>query len=162
MTDIFPSHFHINIPFLVLFILAIIAGVATYYYYIKTIPPVSDKIRILLGLLRGSALFFILSLFFSPQLKLVWQNEEKPEIVFVIDRSASMGIADSNKKRFTEAKSIANDIQEQIQSTNLVSTYYFDTDTISNYDSVNVRNLATIFFEEYLFKFVPEKWQMVG
>jgi len=143
MNEFIPSYFHINIPFYVMFVLAVVAGTYTFYYYKKTIPPVSDKIRIILGLLRSSALFLILSLFFSPQLKLVWKSESKPEIVIAVDKSASMKIEDGNNQRFEEASLIAGYIQEKIENTNVIHNYCFDTDTIANNDSIKIGNLET-------------------
>jgi hypothetical protein len=143
MNDIIPSYFHLNISFFVVLILALVATVYTYYYYRKTVPPVSEKIRIFLGLLRGAAVFLILSLFFSPQIKLVWQNESKPEIVIAVDKSASMQIEDNNQQRFSKAREISDNIQEQIESTNEIHNYYFDVDTSSKSDSVTAGNLGT-------------------
>jgi len=143
MNEFIPSYFHINIPFFVIFVLAIVAGTYTFYYYKKTTPPVSDKIRIIIGFLRSTALFLILSLFFSPQLKLVWQSELKPEIVIAVDKSASMKIEDGNNQRFEEASLIAGYIQEKIENTNVIHNYCFDTDTIANNDSIKIGNLET-------------------
>lgn len=143
MNNILPSHFQVNIPFIILFVLAILAAVYTYYYYRKTIPPVSNKIRILLSLLRGLAVFLILSLFFSPQLKLTWQQETKPEIVIAIDKSASMKIADNNQPRFNEAQQISDYIFDEFKNTNQIYNYYFDIDTVSQNDSIKVGNLGT-------------------
>ena len=143
MNELIPSYFHINIPFYIILILAVVAGVYTFYYYKRTIPPLSDKLRIVLGLLRGAALFLILSLFFSPQLKLVWQSVSKPEIVIAVDKSASMKIDDNNNQRFEEALSISDYIQEKMEDTNVIHTYYFDIDTMVLNDSIKVGNLET-------------------
>jgi len=143
MSDLIPSYFHINIPFYIIFILAVLAGVYTYFYYKKTIPPVSDKIKVLLGILRGAAIFLILSLFFLPQLKLVWQNETKPELIIAIDKSASMQITDDNQQRFVEANIISEFIEDELKSTNKIHLYYFDSDTVTKYDSIKVGNLGT-------------------
>jgi len=143
MNEFIPSYFHLNIPFYVMFILAIVVSVYTFYYYKKTIPPISDKLRLILGLLRGIALFLILSLFFSPQLKLVWQSESKPEVLIMVDKSASMQIKDNNQQRFTEALLISDYILEEIIATNVIHNYLFDVDTTSNKDSITIGNLGT-------------------
>ena len=143
MNELIPSYFHINIPFFILLILAIVAAIYTYYYYRKTVPPVSDRLRIFLGLVRGAAVFLILSLFFSPQLKLVWQSESKPEIVIAVDKSASMQIEDGNQQRFSEARLISDNILEEIKNTNEIHSYFFDIDTTSISDSVKAGNLGT-------------------
>jgi len=143
MSELIPSYFHINIPLYIMLILAIIAGVYTFYYYKKTVPPVSNRLKIFLGLLRGISTFLILSLFFSPQLKLVWQNESKPQIVMAVDKSASMNITEDNQQRFAKAASISNFIQDEIKNTNEVHTYFFDIDTTSINDSILVGKLGT-------------------
>ena len=142
MSELIPSYFHINIPFYIMLILAIIAGVYTFYYYKKTVPPVSNRLKIFLGLLRSISTFLILSLFFSPQLKLVWQNESKPQIVMAVDKSASMNITEDNQQRFAKATSISNFIQDEIKNTNEVHTYFFDIDTTSINDSITINPLS--------------------
>ncbi len=143
MSEIIPSYFHINIPFYIMLFLAVIASVYTFYYYKKTVPPVSDGLKIFLGLLRGTATFLILSLFFSFQLKLVWQNESKPKIVIAVDKSASMQITDADQQRFDKALSISEYIQGEIKNTNEVHNYFFDLDTTSKSDSIVVGKLGT-------------------
>ena len=143
MKELIPSYFYINIPFFIIVILAVIAGIYTYFYYKNTVPPVSDKIKIFLGILRGSAVFLILSLFFSPQLKLVWQNEKKPELIIAVDKSASMQIIDDKEQRLVEANSILKYIEDEVTNTNNIHTYYFDVDTISKNDSIQVGKLGT-------------------
>ncbi|MCK5033524.1 MAG: hypothetical protein KAS18_07815 [Calditrichia bacterium] len=143
MKELIPSYFHINIPFFIILILAIIAGVYTYFYYRKTVPPVSEKIKIFLGILRGTATFLILSLLFSPQLKLVWQNETNPEIIIAIDKSASMQITDDKEQRFDIANTISEFITDKLINTNDIHTYYFDVDTITKTDSVIAGKLGT-------------------
>jgi hypothetical protein len=143
MKELIPSYFHINIPFFVILILAIIAGVYTYYYYKKTVPPISDKLKIFLGLLRGTATFLTLSLIFSPQLKLIWQNEINPVLIVAVDKSASMQIEENFQHRFATATSISEFLENELIKSNDIFTYYFDIDTISKNDSIKVGKFGT-------------------
>jgi hypothetical protein len=80
-----------------LFAGALLLGVWTFFYYRKTLPPVSKSLRISLMFLRFSALFLILLLFFNPKAEYETTTEIKPRIDFFIDNSASIAVEDSSR-----------------------------------------------------------------
>ncbi len=67
----------------------------TLFIYRRTTPPVADWFRRVLAGLRSFALAAALLLLFEPILSLAWQHSQKPVVAVLIDRSASMTLADS-------------------------------------------------------------------
>ncbi|MFQ5638038.1 MAG: hypothetical protein ACE5IR_08590 [bacterium] len=81
----------------------IIAAVGfSYFTYRKTVPPVSTGLRTFLMTLRALAVILIVLLLFEPILSITRQKEEKPVVAVLVDRSASMGLADQKMNRAEE------------------------------------------------------------
>jgi len=76
-------------------LLLALAVLFTLFIYRRTTPPVANWLRRGLAGLRSFALAAALLLLFEPILSLAWQHSQKPVVAVLIDRSASMTLADS-------------------------------------------------------------------
>ena len=144
MFDRIPTFFHSNISLFVLILIGIISGLIAYYQYRRTVPPISQFLRIFLGILRGSAIAGILLLLFAPEITAIWQYSEKGKLALLIDRSASMGLEEGGGSRFSRAVAVAGEIVTQPAGKVQKVSYAGDTDTIHlNSFDVDTTNLGT-------------------
>ncbi|MGH7495061.1 MAG: hypothetical protein ACREOO_22030 [bacterium] len=94
--------FSVSAVYPVLFLLC--AFLFTWFIYRRTTPPVTHALRRFLAALRGLALAAALLLLLEPILGLAFQRAQKPVVAILIDRSASMGLADSGSTRADRAR----------------------------------------------------------
>jgi hypothetical protein len=80
-------------------LLILLALVFTLFIYRDTTPRVASWLRRSLALLRIFALALALVLLFEPVFTLGWQRTQKPAVAVLVDRSASMNLADSTVRR---------------------------------------------------------------
>ncbi len=131
MTLGIPSYIQLNISLFILLGLGITAAGIGYLFYRRTMPPLAQGWRITLGALRAFAVFLVLLLFFAPEVTLEWVYDQPRRIALLIDRSASMGISDSNgSARIGRAVQAAAVISDEIGSRAGLVRYAFDTDTV--------------------------------
>jgi hypothetical protein len=78
---------------------AFLALVAAVFVYRRTLPPVSGWWRGILSALRVIALALILLLLFEPVLTIFRHRLEKPNVLVLVDKSASMSIHDAEGTR---------------------------------------------------------------
>ncbi len=88
-------------PFLY-FVLVIAGIILTYIMYRQTVPPVDNLRKIALGIIRGTALFLIVSMLFSPVIVISTRNEQKPVLAVIADNTKSMKITDNGVTRGDE------------------------------------------------------------
>jgi hypothetical protein len=131
-----PSYFDLNISFFILLVIGIIAGLFAYYQYRRTIPPVSKFLQITLGLIRGIAVACIILLIFAPEFTAIWQKTKTGKLLLAIDKSASMGIKESNGRRIDRALQIAGYITTETEKNAEILVYGFDVDTTHFQDLV--------------------------
>jgi len=129
MLEQIPSYFQINISFFILLFVGILSGLFAYYQYRQTVPPISKFLRIFLGILRGSAIAFILLLLFAPEFTAIWQKAKSGKLVILIDKSASMGLVENNKNRLSRSLNISENLISRINNQVDISIFGFDTDT---------------------------------
>jgi hypothetical protein len=80
-------------------LLILLAVVFTLFIYRDTTPRVANWLRRSLAALRTFALALALLLLFEPVFTLGFQRTQKPAVAVLVDRSASMNLADSTIKR---------------------------------------------------------------
>ncbi|MFH1010706.1 MAG: vWA domain-containing protein [bacterium] len=80
-------------------LLTCLALVAALFVYRRTLPPVSVAWRGILSALRVLALAIILLLLFEPVLHIFLRRTEKPSVLVLVDKSASMSIQDAEGPR---------------------------------------------------------------
>ncbi len=139
MIDSFPSYFHTNISFFILFGVIVISTLLSYYLYRKTTPPISRFWRTFLSILRAMSISGILILLFSPEITGVWYQNQEKNIVIALDRSSSMGITEAGMTRFNRAKNFASKLADKFSDMADTELYLFNSDTmhgtIGNSDS---------------------------
>jgi hypothetical protein len=107
-------------------LLCFVASIAFFYYY-RTLPPLSKPRRIVLTALRGVGLMIVLFLFLSPILQIVFRENEKPVIAVLLDNSASMKISDSYGERGDSLKYVLKNISRIVdEDSTEIKPYFFD------------------------------------
>ncbi|MBK6767226.1 MAG: hypothetical protein IPG71_13315 [bacterium] len=86
-------------PLLVIVGVALILVGLAFVVYRQTLPPVSTLRRRLLAVLRAVSLVTILFLLFEPVLSWLDRSDERAKLLLLVDRSASMSLADQGTVR---------------------------------------------------------------
>jgi hypothetical protein len=129
MFESIPSYFSVNISTFILLAIFLVAIIISYLFYRRTVPPISKAWRIFLGSLRAISLAAVGLLLFTPELTLIWQRSEKINTIFLVDRSASMGIKERGITRIGRANALYQDLTKRIKQNAQVTLYAFDVDT---------------------------------
>ncbi|GEM_PF-3968044 len=90
-----PALIQLNIPFILIVLVSLIAGLISFWLYKRTNPELNSIPQIVLGSLRAILLLLVLLLIFKPQLTLKYHTPKKKTIAVFIDNSSSMRIRDS-------------------------------------------------------------------
>ena len=90
------------------------AGASAAWLYRHTMPVLPRRKRIVLGVLRFCALFFILLLLLEPVLRLVRHAEQEPVVAVLIDDSASLRLASGADTSLAVAQSHIRDILQHV------------------------------------------------
>lgn len=98
-----PDLIQINIPFIVILILAGLGALLSYVQYKKTLPEVRAGWRWSLAILRGLAVLLVLLVFFRPHLTVFYHQAKEKRIAVFVDRSQSMTVQDDSLVRWQEA-----------------------------------------------------------
>jgi len=126
-----PTFIQTNISFFIVLLAGLIAATISFVMYRRTVPPVDKKMSVLLGAIRGFYTAAIVIFLFSPELTLIWRENEPKKLSILIDRSASMAIRDGEAKRIDQANAIASRIREEIGEQAEIRTLAFDNDTMT-------------------------------
>ncbi len=104
-------HFEITFggPALILILLVLIGGFLAVFFYRYTVPPVTQRKRIVLSLLRAGSLCLMVLLLFEPLLRIISSTINLPALAVLIDNSESMRIEDPGQSR-------ANILRDLLQS----------------------------------------------
>jgi hypothetical protein len=130
-------------------LLSILLIAVSFYYYFRTIPPLSKTRRTISILLRSLGLVIIFFLLLRPIVELIFKKNEKPTIAFLFDNSASMKIADNYGQRGDSLKYIISQLPVLSKGDSLIlKPYKFDNilrplaeDSIGfNVDGTNISN----------------------
>ncbi len=153
MFNISSFSVQLNYSFLFLLLGVILIAAITYYYYKYTIPAIDTKIKIILFILRFTALSLILLLIFEPLIHINLKNEIKPKNLFFFDNSSSIAAKDSAKtKEYLENLFIQ--IKDKIKGDFEVFTFGKDITKISE-PKFNFNESTTNF--EKIFNYVANK-----
>ncbi len=127
MTDL---HLSISFSAVVLLLLALAAALISWFIYRVTVPPVSRTVRILLTVLRGSALFLLVVFIGEPLLSLLHRTVDPPTTVLLIDDSRSMTIKDhAGDRRSLVASVLGSQVFKTLSSIGAVQHATFSTST---------------------------------
>jgi hypothetical protein len=111
-------------------IAALVLAIAAYFFYFRTLPPLSGFRRIFNLTLRAIVLVILFFLILEPILKLIYQQQEKPVVAVLLDNSASMNIPDPYGERGDSLRYIAEQL-EILQGSDSVNFYPFSFDVSS-------------------------------
>ena len=91
-------------------LLTFLAAGLAYFFYRFTLPPVARSRRILLSVLRGTALALVLILLLEPVLRTSFVIHHPPVVAILADRSASMTIVDRTGNRAEQIKNLLTSV----------------------------------------------------
>ena len=90
--------------------LILLAAGLSYFMYRFTLPPVTRSRRVLLSILRGTALALLLILLLEPVLRTSFVIHHPPVVAILADRSASMTIVDRTGNRAEQIKKLLTSV----------------------------------------------------
>jgi len=123
-----PDLIQINIPFIVILLLAALGALFSYSQYKKTLPEISAPWRWGLALLRGLMVFLLLLAFFRPQITAFYHKQKKKQLAVFIDRSQSMTVQDDSLPRWRQEQLAVQQIRRFAAKNLAVSWYGFHSD----------------------------------
>jgi len=91
-------------------LLILLAAALSYFVYRFTLPPVTRSRRIVLSILRGTALALVLILLLEPVLRTSFVIHHPPVVAILADRSASMTIVDRTGNRAEQIKNLLTSV----------------------------------------------------
>ena len=91
-------------------VLILLAAGLSYFVYRFTLPPVTRSRRVVLSILRGSALALLLILLLEPVLRTSFVLHHPPVVAILADRSASMTIVDRAGNRAEQLKNLLTSV----------------------------------------------------
>jgi len=111
-----------------LFFVSILVLVSiAFFYYFRTLPPLSTSRRIFLTALRAAGLIVVLFILLSPILQIISKENEKPLAAILFDNSASMKIMDSYGERGDSLKFIRDNLSKINPNDSIeLRPFYFD------------------------------------
>ncbi len=121
-----PTLIQLNIPFILILFLAVVAGGIAYLFYRVTNPPLPTHIRWLLLLIRGVVIFLLLFLFFAPTLHLYFVKQKPVNLAVFVDNSASMNVNDGESPRWTQVQKAVEWIQNNLPNVE-ITWFAFNT-----------------------------------
>lgn len=133
MQKFLPELIQLNIPFIFLLLIGVVAASIAYYLYRNSTPEISKFSKYLLVTIRGIIFFFVILIFFSPSFFLTFKETIKPKIALFIDNSKSMGYEDDDHDRWSILKKTTKTLLEILpQNTDLIQfTFNNALDTLS-------------------------------
>ncbi len=86
-------------PVLILILLVLIGGLLASLFYHYTVPPVTQRKRVIFSLLRAGSLCLMVLILFEPLLRITSSTRYPPALAILIDNSESMRIEDPGQPR---------------------------------------------------------------
>ena len=155
-----PELIRLNIPFIVVLLLAAVSFAIVYFFYRRTNPEISPTWKIILIVLRSGVLFLILLLFFEPAVHLFYYQKKYPMIDIFVDNSQSMGVREGAGNRWQQVEQALQTLQKHLKNTGQVRWFRFNSRLrpISRLDSLKPSKSGTDFVPvlKYLQKDAPD------
>jgi len=112
-------------PVLVWLALAVMLGLSV-WLYIRTNPPLSRPVRLLLGALRVLAVLALAAALFEPVISYTQSLERPRRVAVMLDRSTSMDRVEDGKSRRARLDSLLSGEEfERLRNETDLTTYYF-------------------------------------
>ncbi|MDD5772915.1 MAG: glutamine amidotransferase [bacterium] len=138
-----------TIPVFIIIPLVILAGAITFYTYWR----LTGRLRSILLSLRLAAIFVILFILLQPSISIIKEKIEKNNIIFLIDNSGSMGIADeTGKDRLSRLKGLFKEKKNfsEMSKKSALSFYSFSNGlneiSLNDIDSLKINDSNTDFY----------------
>ena len=122
-----PELIRLNIPFIIVLLLAALSFAIVYFFYRHTNPEINPTWKIILIVLRSGVLFLILLLFFEPAVHLFYYHKKYPTIDVFIDNSQSMSIQEGTEDRWQQVKRVVQSLQNHLEHASQVHWFSFNS-----------------------------------
>ncbi len=122
-----PELIRLNIPFIVVLLLAALAFGIVYFFYRQTNPQIQPFWKWILIALRTAVLFLIFLLFGAPVVHLIYFQEQYPSIAIFVDNSQSMNIKENQIDRWQKVKQITYILKNELPKTDRIHWYTFNS-----------------------------------
>ena len=110
--------------------------------YKRTVPGISNLLRIVLILIRASAISFLILLLFKPVIKIESDESRLPDLGILIDESASIDIIDRLGSRPEIIKELLNRERMSLLKVKFNPRFFFFSDTLVEHDRFNSDSLV--------------------
>ncbi len=142
-----PELIRLNVPFILILAIGMVAFALAYFFYRKTNPPIPLFARWTLLGLRALVIFSLILLFFKPVLTLIFIKEKTEKFAVFIDNSKSMSIKEGQNSRWEKVQSLSRFLAENLPSQ---QTHWFVFNTqvkpLPQIDSLRPSQGATNFY----------------
>ena len=126
MSDTLPQFFRLNIPFLVVLGLALIAGLAAWWQYRYRFSTEGTAVTVALIALRALVVFAVLLLLFAPVLTIFSVKKQTARIAVYVDNSASMSQNRLDSTRWERTERIIQNLPRQTPDDVRLSWFTFN------------------------------------
>jgi len=129
-------------PVLVWLALVVMIGLSV-WLYLRTNPPLSLPVRLLLGLLRILAVLALAAALFEPVINYTQSFERPRRVAVLLDRSSSMERVEDGKSRQARLDSLLSGVEfERLRNATDLTTYYFGANLELDGDKVGTDKTA--------------------
>lgn len=92
-------YLNFSIPAWIIFLISWLFIAIAFFFYTRTLPPLSNRRKTILIILRTINFIVLISLIFQPVLHYILQKRENPTLALLFDNSSSMKIAETYGQR---------------------------------------------------------------
>lgn len=142
-----PELIRLNIPFIIILLLAALSFGVVYVFYRRTNPEISSAWKWILIILRSGVLFLILLLFFEPAVHLFYYQKKYPSVDIFIDNSQSMTIREKGGERWQQVQNVLQIFKKNLKQPERVHWFAFNSQlqTVKQLDSLRPSGGGTNF-----------------
>ena len=138
-------YLNFSIPAWIIFLISWLLIAIAIFFYTRTLPPLSNRRKTILIILRTINFIILLSLIFQPVLNYFLQKRENPTLAFLFDNSSSMKITDTYGQRGDSLQYVLQHLKSDWQDDSLtIRSYAFSQNLrLLNQDSLEFTGTRT-------------------
>jgi len=133
------------IPAWIIFLIGWLCIAIAFFFYTRTLPPLSNRRKTILIIVRTINFIILVSLIFQPILHYILKKKEYPAIALLFDNSSSMKIAEPYGQRGDSLQYVLSRIKSDLRKDSvIIRTYRFSQDlNLLNQDSLDFSGTRT-------------------
>ncbi|MCK5455155.1 MAG: VWA domain-containing protein, partial [Calditrichia bacterium] len=117
-------YLNFSIPAWIIFLISWLFIAIAFFFYTRTLPPLSNRRKTILIILRTINFIVLISLIFQPVLHYILQKRENPTLALLFDNSSSMKIAETYGQRGDSLQYILRRINSDWQIDSVIIRSY--------------------------------------